>query len=97
MSSVARIIVSAVILTVCLAGNDFSFVAPKSGGGDGSKDSSLYSPGKWKAVEQYFVTVENLRVHYIESGTGRTVVMIHGNAGGVEDFEFGVVELLSRD
>ena len=23
--------------------------------------------------------------------------MIHGNAGGVEDFEFGVVELLSRE
>jgi pimeloyl-ACP methyl ester carboxylesterase len=100
MSSVIRFIASvasALILTACLGGNDFAFVAPKSDGGDVPKDSSLDSAGKWQAAEQYFVTVESLRVHYIESGTGRTVVMIHGNAGGVEDFEFGVVELLSRD
>jgi len=39
--------------------------------------------------------VEDLHVHYIDAGTGRTVVMIHGNAGNVEDFEFGTIELLS--
>src|SRR5216684_3557203 len=97
MRSVVNIIVSALILTACLGGSDFAFVAPKSEGGDVPNDSPLYSAGKWKAAEQHFVTVERLRVHYIESGTGRTVVMIHGNAGGVEDFEFGVVELLSRE
>src|SRR5882672_3329930 len=97
MRSAARIIVSALIFTACLAGKGFAFVAPKSEGMHGPKDSPLYSPEKWKAAEQYFVTVERLRVHYIESGTGRTVVMIHGNAGAVEDFEFGVVELLSRE
>jgi pimeloyl-ACP methyl ester carboxylesterase len=97
MRSAPTIIVSALILTTCLWGNGFGFAAPKSEGGDVPKDPPLYSPGKWKAAEQYFVTVERLRVHYIESGTGRTVVMIHGNAGGVEDFEFGVVELLSRE
>lgn len=42
-----------------------------------------------------FVTVDRLRVHYIESGTGPTVVMIHGNAGSVEDFEFGALDTLS--
>ena len=41
--------------------------------------------------------VEALRVHYIEAGTGRTVVMIHGNAGNVQDFEFGAVQLLSQN
>jgi len=97
VSQIARIIVSVLILTACLGENDFAFVAPKTEGGDVPKDSPLYSPGKWKATRQYFVTVEHLRVHYIESGSGRTVVMIHGNAGGVEDFEFGVVELLSRE
>ena len=51
----------------------------------------------WTAAEQHLVTVESLRVHYIESGTGRAVVMIHGNAGGVEDFELGVMQLLSRE
>jgi pimeloyl-ACP methyl ester carboxylesterase len=94
---IARIIVSVLILTACLGENDFALVAPKLEGGDVPKDSPLYSPGKWKATRQYFVTVEHLRVHYIESGSGRTVVMIHGNAGGVEDFQFGAVELLSRD
>jgi len=49
------------------------------------------------AVKDEFVNVDGLRVHYIESGTGRTVVMIHGNAGSVEDFENGVVNLLSFD
>src|SRR5689334_10393423 len=47
------------------------------------------------AIKENFVTVERLRVHYIESGRGPTVVMIHGNAGSIEDFEFGVVQALS--
>ena len=41
------------------------------------------------------VTVLNLHVHYVESGSGPTVVLIHGNAGGVEDFELGAIDLLS--
>src|SRR5215510_8939459 len=44
-----------------------------------------------------FVTVDRLRVHYIESGRGPTVVMIHGNAGSIEDFEFGVIQALSSN
>lgn len=44
-----------------------------------------------------FVKVDHLRVHYVESGAGRTVVMIHGNAGSVEDFELGALELLSSN
>jgi pimeloyl-ACP methyl ester carboxylesterase len=36
-------------------------------------------------------------VRYIESGTGPTVVMIHGNAGSIEDFEFGVIQTLSSN
>ena len=70
-----------------------NYESRKSFGGSASKRS----PGKWKAAEQYFVMVEGLRVHYVESGAGRTVVMIHGNAGGVEDFQFGVVDLLSSE
>src|SRR5512138_1936086 len=48
-------------------------------------------------VEEHLITVESIRLHYVESGSGRTVVMIHGNAGGVEDFELGVMQLLSRE
>lgn len=53
-------------------------------------------PRKENSIEHRRVTVQNLRVHYIESGTGRTVVLIHGNAGNVEDFE-GAMQLLSRE
>jgi pimeloyl-ACP methyl ester carboxylesterase len=45
-------------------------------------------------AQEHFVTVEGVRVHYIEAGSGPTLVMIHGNAGGVEDFALGAIELL---
>src|SRR5258708_16951256 len=95
VSHTARMIVGALVLTTCIAGNDFAFVAKKSDGGIVRTELPFNDP-EWKAAE-HIVTVENLRVHYIESGTGRAVVMIHGNAGGVEDFEFGAVQLLSRE
>ncbi|HEX6718609.1 MAG TPA: alpha/beta hydrolase [Pyrinomonadaceae bacterium] len=48
-------------------------------------------------IKENFVTVDKLRVHYIESGRGPAVVMIHGNAGSIEDFEFGVLQTLSSN
>jgi len=47
------------------------------------------------SIKENFLTVERLRVRYIESGRGPAVVMIHGNAGSIEDFEFGVIQALS--
>ena len=47
------------------------------------------------AIQDGFINVDKLRVHYWEAGKGPTVVMIHGNAGSVEDFDFGALELLS--
>src|SRR5215471_3168840 len=47
------------------------------------------------SIKENFLTVERLRVRYIESGTGPAVVMIHGNAGSIEDFEFGVIQALA--
>lgn len=46
-------------------------------------------------IQNHFITVNGLRVHYVEFGKGRTVVLIHGNAGSVEDFEFGAFDFLS--
>lgn len=43
-----------------------------------------------------FVTAGNTKLHYVESGSGRPVVMIHGNAGDLHDFEFGTLDLLAR-
>src|SRR5258706_12038642 len=56
-----------------------------------------YAPLRTSKPEEHVVTVENLRVHYLESGTGSPVVLIHGNAGDAEDFDFGAIELLSHD
>src|SRR5215510_8452481 len=58
----------------------------------------LYLPANAQpAIKENFVTVDRLRVRYIECGTGPTVVMIHGNAGSIEDFEFGVIQTLSSN
>ena len=43
-----------------------------------------------------FITAGNLRLHYVEQGSGRPVVLIHGNAGDVRDFDFGTLDLLGR-
>ena len=52
---------------------------------------------KSSAIKENYVTVEKLRVRYVESGSGPAVVLIHGNAGSIEDFEFGAIETLSSN
>jgi pimeloyl-ACP methyl ester carboxylesterase len=47
------------------------------------------------SIKEKFLTIEGLRVRYIESGSGPAVVMIHGNAGSIEDFELGVIQALA--
>lgn len=49
------------------------------------------------SIKENYVTIGKLRVRYVESGSGPAVVMIHGNAGSIEDFEFGAVQKLSSD
>lgn len=44
-----------------------------------------------------FITAGKSRLHYVESGHGRLVVLIHGNDGDVHDFEFGTLDLLTRN
>jgi pimeloyl-ACP methyl ester carboxylesterase len=87
-----EIVLSALILTACLGGINIGLAGQSIVIG-----SAKYSPLHNSVVEDHFLVVENLRMHYIASGTGRTVVMIHGNAGNVEDFEFGTVALLSSE
>jgi len=50
-----------------------------------------------QVINEKFVTVDRLRVRYVESGRGPAVVMIHGNAGNIEDFEFGLIQELSSN
>jgi pimeloyl-ACP methyl ester carboxylesterase len=49
------------------------------------------------STKENYVTTEKLRMRYVESGSGPAVVMIHGNAGSIEDFEFGAIEKLSSN
>lgn len=47
--------------------------------------------------EEHFVDVEKTRLRYVEAGTGSAVVLIHGNAGSVDDFDFKSLGRLCRD
>jgi pimeloyl-ACP methyl ester carboxylesterase len=49
------------------------------------------------SIKEDYVAVGKLRVRYVEGGWGQAVVMIHGNAGSIEDFEFGAIETLSSN
>jgi len=40
------------------------------------------------------IEVDDLKLHYLESGAGQTVVLIHGNAGNALDFDLGAIEAL---
>jgi pimeloyl-ACP methyl ester carboxylesterase len=88
-----KILLCVLALTAFLRGNDFGSVAAKTMAGGPAECSTF----RRSPVEDRFVTVESLRVRYVEAGAGRTVVLIHGNAGSVEDFEFGAVDLLSSE
>jgi pimeloyl-ACP methyl ester carboxylesterase len=43
-----------------------------------------------------FVNAGPGKLHYVDRGSGRVVVMIHGNAGDLRDFEFGTLDLVAR-
>jgi pimeloyl-ACP methyl ester carboxylesterase len=45
-----------------------------------------------------FITVDGVRMHYIERGTGPTLVLLHGNGATAQDFvQSGVFNLLAKD
>jgi pimeloyl-ACP methyl ester carboxylesterase len=44
-----------------------------------------------------FVTVGEARLHYVDEGSGRPVVMIHGNAGDLQDFRSGTLDLMAHN
>ena len=44
-----------------------------------------------------FVDVEGVRLHYVERGEGRPLVLLHGNGSMIQDFESsGLIELASK-
>jgi hypothetical protein len=43
------------------------------------------------------VDVEGMRLHYLDRGQGRPVILIHGLRGSAYDFEVSISEGLARD
>ena len=44
-----------------------------------------------------FITVDGVRLHYVERGTGRPLVLLHGNGSMIQDFESsGLVDLAAK-
>ena len=52
--------------------------------------------GQCEQPAEHFINIENTRVRYVEAGAGPVVVLIHGNAGSVDDFDFKSLGLLCR-
>jgi pimeloyl-ACP methyl ester carboxylesterase len=50
-----------------------------------------------KQPKESYVDVEKVRVRYVEAGSGPVVVMIHGNAGSVDDWDFRSMGELCHD
>jgi len=64
--------------------------------GGNSPKSGADSPDS-AGLEESYMEIEKTKLHVVQGGTGKqTVVLIHGNAGNVHDFEYGVAELLSK-
>lgn len=94
------ILITIVILFIVAAtgfsGNDVVIFAENPGSLGAPINFRTYGIQGFSAVKQHVITVENLQVNYIETGTGSTVVLIHGNPGDVGDFEFGTISELSH-
>src|SRR5215470_6070325 len=70
--------------------------AVTAGDGGNSPKSGADSPDS-AGLEERYLEIEKTKLHLVLGGTGRqTVVMLHGNAGDIQDFEYGVAKLLSK-
>lgn len=51
---------------------------------------------RWPAVGA-FVTVDGVPIHYIQTGSGPDLVLLHGASGNLRDFTFDLVGKLAQD
>jgi pimeloyl-ACP methyl ester carboxylesterase len=73
-------------MRVALAGTDYA-------------DDTLLVTGndQCEQPKEHYINIENTRVRYVEAGAGPGVVLIHGNAGSVDDFDFQSLGQLCRN
>ena len=53
-------------------------------------------PARQSNYQTQFVDVDGMMLSYVSAGSGRPVVLIHGNPGSYQDYTWGVVERLSE-
>ena len=45
-----------------------------------------------------FITVDGVRLHYVDRGTGRPLILLHGNGSMIEDFQSsGLIDLAAKN
>ena len=94
--------VYAFILITILIGNASASGARSSNSADNIPLLVTNQQGPQQGAEceqsrERYLEIEKTRVRYVEAGAGPAVVMIHGNAGSVDDFDFKSLGLLCRD
>ena len=94
--------VYALILITLMSGNGSGGVASRSNSTDNipfltANDQQAQQDAQCEQPKENYLEIENTRVRYVEAGAGPVVVMIHGNAGSVDDFDFKSLGVLCRD
>jgi len=87
----------ALILLTLLSGNALVAVAQGSDFNNLPRFATSNRDAKCEQPREDYINVEYIRVRYVEAGAGPVLVMIHGNAGSVEDFDFKSLGLLCHD
>lgn len=96
IGSIKTFVVSVSIVAAVFVGDALAFAPATTNAAPAPKYSRVAGSDGFTPIERQTITVENSKVTYIEGGIGRVVVLLHGNAGGIEDFEYGVMEGVSR-
>lgn len=47
-------------------------------------------------VKDKYLLIEGVRLHYVEAGSGRPLVLLHGNDGSLEDFTLSIFDKLAE-
>lgn len=94
--------VYALILIAFLSGNASGGIASRSNSTDNTpflttNDQQAQQDAQCEKPKENYLEIENTRVRYVVAGSGPVVVMIHGNAGSVDDFDFKSLGHLCRD
>jgi len=94
--------VYALILLTFLSNNALVAVPAPSNSTDNipltvSNDQDAQPDARCEQPKEDYIVIEKTRVRYVEAGAGPAVVLIHGNAGSVDDFDFKSLGLLCRD